>query len=90
LTAFVVAYDLNKEVKRPQIVTLLKKMFPEWAMLSESSYAIETTLGAKQVYDVFAHMLDSNDALYVIHLRNPWWGSGPQAVLDWLKSHLRD
>ena len=74
MSVFIVNYDLNKEVNRPHIVKKLKETYPNWARLSESSYAIQTSQSAQQVYNTFAPLLDNNDQLYVITLSAPWWG----------------
>lgn len=86
MTVYVVAYDLNKESVRPNITAEIKKR--AWAKLSESSYAIDTNETAGQVYDSLRPMLDGNDNLYVIPLRRPYRGWGPQDVIDWLDSRL--
>lgn len=88
MSVFIVAYDLNKETKRPQITKALKGEFGTWAMLSESSYAVSTDKTASQVYKVFEPLLDGNDQLYVITLRKPWAGFGPPSVNDWLDAEL--
>jgi len=81
-----VAYDLNKETKRPDIVSEVKKT--AWARLSESSYAIETSETPEQVYARFQKHLDDNDDFYVISLRKPWDGRGSRAVIEWLRAKL--
>ncbi len=86
MPAYVVAYDLNKETKRPKIVDEVKEF--SWARLSESSYAISTNLTAQQVYARFEKHIDSNDRLYVIPLKKPFAGFGPEAVNDWLDKHV--
>lgn len=86
MAVFIVAYDLNKEVRRPPIVAEVKK--GNWARLSESSYAISTIESVDQVYARFKPLLDDNDNLYVIPLRQPYRGWGPKDVHDWLGTHL--
>jgi len=84
---FVVTYDLNKESKRPDITGLLHKSF-SYAQLSESSYAIDTTLTAEAVYKVFLPLLDGNDSLYVITLKRLYYGQGLAVVNEWLEKRL--
>ena len=87
MAILIVAYDLNKEVVRPKITAEIKKR--SWAKLSESSYAIDTAESPETVYESLRPMLDDNDNLYVINLRRPYAGFGPQAVIDWLAEKLQ-
>lgn len=84
---YIVTYDLNKEVHRPNMVGEIKK-FNGWAKLSESSYAISTDLTAQQIYNKLKPMIDSNDNIYIVTLRRPYVGFGPKDVNDWLETHL--
>lgn len=88
MPAYIVTYDLNKETSRPNMVGLIKKNYPDWAKLSESSYAVSTNLDAVAVYNSLASLLDSNDNLYVITLSRRWWGRGPTDVNNWLAAKL--
>ena len=85
---YIVAYDLNNEVKRPKIVTEVKAT--AWARLSESSYAIDTPERPSQVLARFRKHLDNDDNLYVITLTRPWSGWGPKSMNDWLRQRLGD
>lgn len=87
MATYIVTYDLNKETKRPDILKDIKS-YDGWARLSESSYAITTSSGARAVYDNLAKHLDSNDNCYVISLSKPYWGQGPKDVNDWLANNL--
>lgn len=87
MAVYLVTYDLNREVKRPPIVEKVKS-FSGYAKLSESSYAISTTLTVEQVHAAFKPLLDDNDNIYIISLRKPWTGFGPKSVNEWLATHL--
>jgi len=88
MITYIVTYDLNKETKRPPIVKEIKDL-GNWAKLSESSYAISTSLSAQQVYEKLKHLIDNNDNLYVITLKNPYSGFGKKEVNDWLEQNLK-
>lgn len=88
MAVFLITYDLNQEADRPDITGLLRDTFDEWARLSESSYAVESALDAGDIYSIFEPVLDSNDQLYVIQLKLPFSGLGPQEVNDWLQQRL--
>ncbi|MBL8578894.1 MAG: hypothetical protein JNK47_16850 [Mesorhizobium sp.] len=84
---FSVNYDLNKEVKRPNIVAEIRKT--DYARLSESSYIIDTLETADQVYARFKKHLDSNDHFFVLRVTKPYTGWGPKDVVDWLDSKMQ-
>ena len=87
MASYLVTYDLNKETKRPDILTDVKA-FGGYAMLSESSYAITSNLTADAIFQALSKHLDSNDSCYVIHLDRPYSGQGPIKVNEWLEAHL--
>lgn len=87
MATYLVTYDLNKEVRRPNIVEIIKS-FPSYAMLSESSYAVVSSTAAGEVFNKFAKVLDANDTLYVIPLSRPYSGRGYKEVNEWLDSNL--
>lgn len=89
MASLIITYDLNKETKRPDILKDIKA-YESWAKLSESSYAVTTSKTPKQVYDQLSKHLDGNDNCYVISLRKPFYGQGPQDVNDWLLENLDD
>jgi hypothetical protein len=88
MSVFIVTYDLNEEANRPPLLDDLKKIYPTWAKLSESSYAVETSKTPRQVYDSLEKHIDDNDNLYVVTLSKPFYGRGPKIVNDWLSNNL--
>ena len=87
-----VAYDFNRERKgwnndRDLLRTFLKDAW-DWAYVSESAYAIETTMSAKAVYETLKPFLDSNDQLVVLTLSRPISGVADPEVADWLNSKV--
>lgn len=87
MATYIVTYDLNKEIRRPDIVGAIHK-HDGWAKLSESSYAIATSSTPQQVYNGLLKYLDGDDQLYVITLRKPYYGQGSKEVNDWLANNL--
>ncbi|MEJ5148948.1 hypothetical protein [Comamonas sp. MYb396] len=86
MATYLITYDLNNETTRPPILEKIKEF--SWAMLSESSYAINTTMTATEVYDFLKPLLDGDDTLYIITLGRPYTGFGPPEVNDWLEALL--
>lgn len=88
MAVLLVTYDLNQEVRRPPFLETLKKLYPDWAMLSESSYAISTYLTPDQVYKSLGHLLDANDNCLIVTLSLPWYGQQNKLVIQWLTQRL--
>ena len=86
MSVLLITYDLNHEVRRPRIVEAIKGQ--EGVKLSESSYAISTSSSPEQVYNWLRPMLDDNDHVYIVTLRKPWFGYGPQLTNEWLDRNL--
>lgn len=84
----IVTYDLNEETRRPPLLQDLKKLYPTWAKLSESSYAILSSDTPSDVYNALKKHIDKNDNMYVITLSKPYAGRGPKDVNDWLEDNL--
>ncbi|MFI2810160.1 hypothetical protein [Microbulbifer sp. JSM ZJ756] len=90
MATLLVTYDLNRETKRPPMLQAIKELANgNWAKLSESSYAIRTNLNAAQVLNALTPFIDQNDNIYIINLKAPWNGFGPQEVNAWLENALR-
>ena len=87
MSVFLVTYDLNKPGQNYD--ELLKKIKSySWARLSESSYAICTNSSLQQVYSDVRSCLDKSDHIYMITLKKPYTGFGPQKVNEWLSESL--
>ena len=86
-----VTYDLNEEgaaysATRKKVVDYIEDH--DWARLSESSYAIDTTETPKQVYEALVPHLDDNDDLLVFTLTTPYWGQADDEVVEWLEGKM--
>ena len=86
MAVFLVTYDLNKETSRPPIVKFIRETW-NFAMLSESSYAVEGD-SASNIYDALSSFIDENDDLFVIPLKRPYEGWGQKIVHQWLHEKL--
>jgi CRISPR/Cas system-associated endoribonuclease Cas2 len=84
----VIAYDLNRETNRPRMAKKIKDTYGNWARLSESCYAVDTSDSADAIFAKLKPLIDSNDNLYVVGLKRPWNGFGPKDVNDWLDDNL--
>ena len=87
MATYLVTYDLSNPVQKyKNVLNEIKKY--AWTQLSESSYAISTSLSESQIFKKLSPNLDSNDQLYVITLSKPYCGRGGQEVNSWLEKFL--
>ncbi|MDX2471390.1 MAG: hypothetical protein QNL04_12525 [SAR324 cluster bacterium] len=85
----IITYDLNKEKNGDDRKKLLEKIKSfEWAMLSESSYAVDTHHTTKQLFDLLKPFLDNNDRVFIgILEREANWIQGKD-ITSWLQKRL--
>ncbi|MBA2058646.1 MULTISPECIES: hypothetical protein [unclassified Psychrobacter] len=88
MAALLITYDLNAPGQEHDKILDKIKTFNGWARLSESSYAVSTSLAPNQVYSQFESLLDSNDHIWIISLKKPYSGFGSKKVIDWLDANL--
>ncbi|QUY51909.1 hypothetical protein [Psychrobacter pacificensis] len=88
MAALLVTYDLNSPGQKHAKVLEKIKSFGGWARLSESSYAITTSLTPSQVYSQFENLIDANDTIWIITLKKPYSGFGSKNIIDWLDNSL--
>jgi hypothetical protein len=87
MAILLVTYDLNRPGQDYSDFHKIIKIYPN-IKLSESSYAIQTDESPFDVYSLLNPHLDKNDQLYIITLRKPFHGFGPELVNDWLTERL--
>ena len=89
MAAMLITYDTkNLWPNYGALVREIKKH--EWIQLTNHSYAIATDATPQEVFNKLRNCLDDTANLYVIQIRKPFTGFGPQKTNDWLVSHLRD
>lgn len=87
MPTLLITYDLNSPGQKHSDLLEGIKQYP-WAQLSESSYAIKTSLNPSEVYSNLKSHIDQNDNLYVITMAKPYTGFGPEDVNKWLDENL--
>ena len=87
MSVLLITYDLKRPGQDyPDLLKYIKGH--AWARLSESSYAIETSLSPSAVLAQARKFIDANDTIFVITLTSPWDGFGPKDVIEWLQKRL--
>jgi hypothetical protein len=86
MAALLVTYDLYQPGQNyPRLIKAIQA-YP-WARLSETSYAIATSATPQAVLESLRPYVSESTNLYVLTLRKPYAGFGPQAVNDWLEKN---
>ena len=86
MPAYLITYDLSSETARQDLVAEIKAW--PWVKLSETAYAIHTADTAQTVYKQLASFLGRDDVVYIVGLRQPFAGYGPDTVNAWLQQRL--
>lgn len=88
MAVYLVAYRTFGEPARHLDLERALDAFDAWMALCEGAYVVQTNLDARAVFNVLAPTLDEPDHLYVISLRRPFTGRGPQPLNAWLEDNL--
>lgn len=88
MATYIITYDLNSPGQNHAKLLEFIKKHERWARLSESAYAVVSQQTPKGIYDKASPLLDRNDTLYIITLKKPFYGQGPDEVNVWLENNL--
>lgn len=87
MPCYLISYDLVKERNYEELFKTIKG-FSNWARITESTWAVVSSLSAKEVRDKLLKVMDNDDRLFVLRSgREAAWGN----VLcndDWLAKNL--
>ncbi|MGV3654318.1 MAG: hypothetical protein ACO1N5_08870 [Noviherbaspirillum sp.] len=88
MAVMLVTYDLYQPGQNyPRLIKAIQT-YP-WARLSDTSYAIATSDSPAAVLEHLRPYVSDATNLYVLSLRKPYAGYGPEAVNDWLEESHR-
>jgi hypothetical protein len=87
MPALLITYDSkNQWLDYGRLIRAIKS-YP-WVRLTDYCYAITTKESPQAVFDKLRAILDDSANLYVLALKKPFAGFGPETVNDWLKKNL--
>lgn len=84
-SVLLIAYDINDENRRSRVVDRIRRQVH--VKLSESVYAIDTTLSPSAVFNKLIELIGEEDTLHVITQIRPFAGTQDDAIV-WLEDHL--
>jgi hypothetical protein len=88
MKVFLITFHLREIGQEYELLEQLKIRFDVWSRVSACSYAVETAMTPREVFDVFSPLLEEDDILYVLNLTRPFHGQGPVDVNEWLEDTL--
>src|SRR5688500_14852970 len=88
MTVLLVICDIKDEQRCSKLHGTLKKRFRNTVKLSESTFAVYTSLLPIRIFDELKQHVGIDDQLYVIPLRKPYTGYGPRRTTEWLSDYL--
>ena len=87
MARYVITYDLSAPGRDYEDLYNRIKSYPNWAHITESTWAIVSRRSQQQIRDHLGGALDDNDKLLVGRLgRSAWTGLGT-SVSEWLKAN---
>lgn len=85
---YMVNYDLNSPGQNyDDLFSAIKGIGPSLHIL-KSSWLIETSIGAKEIYNHLSQFIDKNDNIIVNHLDADYWGRLPKEFWPWIKQRI--
>lgn len=94
MTAFIIGFDLNKEGAAYQeankaLSEAIKEHFPTYWHHLDSTWVVVSNFSAKEIRDLLAPYVDSNDELLVVQSAGvgAWKGFNDRGS-SWLNTHL--
>ena len=88
MNCYIVTYDLCQPRRDSTMLYNALKTFPAWGKVTESTWAIVSSLSASEIRDKLLHYIDSNDRLFVIKSGKEAAWNRALANNQWLKENL--
>lgn len=86
---YIVSYELKDPSRNYQGLIEEIKNSPGWAMITESSFIVDTQETAVSLRNRLNGKIDSNDIVYVCRLdREAAWYGLSEDVSNWIKNNL--
>jgi hypothetical protein len=86
MPVLMISYDLSPEGKSAYRLVKAIKTYP-WAKLTTTSYAIYTDLPVQTIFNQLRPLIDGSCNLYIMTMRKPYAGYGPEEVNEWLEKY---
>lgn len=88
MAVLLVLYEMDDQQKRAKMISTLRRRYRISVKLTETAYAVYTSLLPVKVYDEIRGYLEGDDILYVIPITRPFTGYAPRKSTTWLNDCL--
>lgn len=88
MAVLLVLYEMDNPQKRAKMIGTLRRRYRISVKLTETAYAVYTSLLPVKVYDDIRGYLEGDDVLYVIPITRPFTGYAPRKSTAWLNDCL--
>lgn len=88
MSVLLVIHEIPDTERRTKVVNTLKRRHRIAIKLTESSFAMHTTLLPVRIFDEVKDQLQAGDQLYVLPICKPYTGYGPRKHTAWLSDYL--
>ncbi len=86
---YIISYDLNRPGQDYQGLYQAIKQLGDWCRPLDSTWLVDTTLGAEAVAGQLRPQIDKNDGLLVIGATQDYAGWLPKEMWEWLQQRRR-
>lgn len=88
MTAFCISYDLNSPGKNYNSLYTAIKALGDYRHDLDSTWLVNTSLSANQVYEKLKPSIDKNDRLLIIEIRDYRSGYMPKDTWQWIDENV--
>ncbi|MDP3583401.1 MAG: hypothetical protein Q8S39_15795, partial [Ignavibacteria bacterium] len=88
MKCYIIIYDLRNPGRDYKSLYEAIKSFGTWGKITESTWAIVSTLSSFQIYEFLSKHIDNNDRLFIIKSGKDATWLNAIADNEWLKKHL--
>lgn len=88
MATFIITYDLRKSRDYVSLYSALKS-YPQWARITESSWAVVANQSAVQIRDFLRQCMDDDDRLFVCRYGGAAAWKNLIASNEWFHNNLR-
>jgi hypothetical protein len=88
MAVLLVLYEMEDQQKRAKMISTLRRRHRISVKLTETAYAVYTSLLPVKVFDEVRGYLEGDDVLYVIPINRPFTGYAPRKAATWLNDCL--
>ena len=88
MKVYLITYDLNNPHKDYSSLYEKIKSLGRWWHYLDSTWIVATRNSSSQINDILKAVLDSDDGILVIEVKNDYNGWLPEEAWDWMRQNI--